>query len=203
MVSQVSIINRALEKIGCKPITNITDNTEEARSANRVWEQVRKDMLCEGNWTFAIKRENLNTVTDTIDWERDSMDYIFQLPSDFVKMVGVSDRRAIWTIEGDKLITDYDEIGIKYIYDLTDVIKFSSLFIEAMTDKLAAEMAFGLTSNPEVASYYRERYDNVSLPKALSTDSIGSGTPLGIDDGNWVESKFGQISDTRRGQNYA
>jgi hypothetical protein len=199
VASKVEIVNKALSYLGANPITNITDNTTEAKIANRVYSTSLKTTLTDCNWHFALKREDLNQSTTEMDWYRDDMQYVFVLPSDVLKITDVSDRKAIWKIIGDFLVCNSSTIGIEYIYDITDTSKFTPTFIDTFADRLAADMAFFITNDTKLAQAMLEKYETVSLSKAMAINSQESGTPQAVDDSLWVDSKYGYISGTQRG----
>ena len=59
-VTDVSIVNMALLKLGADTITALTDTTsKEAVTANALWEQVRDYVLTAHEWKCAIKRADL------------------------------------------------------------------------------------------------------------------------------------------------
>jgi hypothetical protein len=198
MADKVTIVNRALSLLGSEPITALTDDTPEANIANRMYDEARRSILSEVLWNFATKRAVLNTVVGTPAWVLDSVNHIFQLPSDIIRIFGISDRNAIWRIEQDKLISNVNEIGILYVFNLTDTTKFSSSFTDAFADKLAADMAYQVLNSNTEAKLLIEKYNGASLPKATSENSQ-EGTPDQILDDLWTTAKYGFSPVNRQG----
>jgi len=65
-ITKTLIINKALTEIGAQPITNIDDDTNNARIINRVYEIALRGILEECNWNFARKRALLSLSADTL-----------------------------------------------------------------------------------------------------------------------------------------
>jgi len=189
MADQVTIINRALSTLGAEPIVNLSDNTPQAKIANRYYEESRRSVLSECLWNFATKRVNLNQSTVPLAWTTNGMDYVYQLPSDIVRIFETSSPTAQWKIEGDKLITDANQIGIKYVYDLKDTNAFSSSFVDAFADKLASDMCYAILNSNTEASRLLEKYEGQTLPKATA-ENAQEGTPTAIYDSVWVDSRL-------------
>jgi len=198
MADQTTIVNRALTLLGAEPINNLTDNTPEAQIANRVYEEARRSILSECLWNFATKRIVLNQVVGTPAWSLDQVNNIFQLPSGIIRIFGISSNAATWRIEQDKLITDVSDIGIIYVFNLTDTSKFSSSFTDAFADKLAADMCYAILNSNTEAKLLLEKYDGESLPKAMSENSQ-EGTPPQVQDDLWVYAKYGYTPVNRSG----
>jgi len=190
MADKTTIVNRALSLIGSEPINNLTDDTPEAQIANRMYEESRRSILSECLWNFAAKRVNLVALAETLPWSLDSVKNVFQLPADIIRIFGTSSRSAVWRKEQDRLITDVTSIGIIYVFNLEDTTKFSSSFVDAFSDKLAADMSFTTLNSGTNAQKMVEKYDGVSLPKAMAENSQ-EGTPPQVKDDLWSYARFG------------
>jgi hypothetical protein len=203
MADKVTIVNRGLSLLGAEPITDLTDNTPEANIASRFYDESRKSILSECLWNFATKREALNIIASPgLAYIENQNNFVFQLPSDIIRIFAVSCATCDWRIERDTLITDTDEIGIKYVYDLTDTTAFSSSFVDAFADKLASDMAYAILNSNTEAKLLLEKYNSQSLPKAM-TENAQEGTPPAIDDSLWVFSKYGFSPVNSRGVRFA
>ncbi len=198
MADKVTIVNRALSLLGAEPITALTDDTPEANIANRMYDESRRSILSETLWNFAAKREVLNEIDEDPAWQLDSVRNIFQLPSDIIRIFGISDRNAIWRIEQDRLLTNVNEIGIIYVFNLVDTSKFSASFTDAFADKLASDMCYSVLNSNTEAKRLLEKYDGVSLPKAM-TENSQEGTPPEILDDLWTLAKYGFSPVNRTG----
>ena len=191
MADKITIINRALTILGAEPINDLADTTLEANVANRIYTESRQSILEERLWTFATKRVLLNLVVTPLAWIKDDMNFLFQLPSDYLRIFGINATWVRWRIEQDKLVSDSNNVGIIYVFDMTDTTKFTPSFVDAFADKLAADMSFYVNNSKSSTSDLTEKYNGVSLPRAMSQDSQGQGTPEQINDDLWVTAKFG------------
>lgn len=152
-LSETSIANMALAKIGAKRINNIeTDSSLEAIQCRTHFEQTRDALLRSFEWPFATARVELSEDATAPDFEW-SHQYI--LPDDFLRLVSdyeddatdLADERH--TIEGERLLSNSSASKIRYIRRITDVTKFDALFVEALVLQLALKLLHPLagTSN--------------------------------------------------------
>lgn len=153
--SVVEICNRALQKLGAKRITSLTQDTPNARACNVAYEVLKKAELRSHPWNFAIKRAELAADATDPSWGRSKA---FTLPEDFLRLLDdypedLSNSKD-WQIEGKKIITDDSApLYIRYIYDVTDPNEFDALFCEALSSRIAMEICEELTqSNSKIAT---------------------------------------------------
>lgn len=188
-VSKTSVANKALTLCGAAPITNITDDTNNARIMNRVYEIARLSILGEAPWTFALTRATLSVSAVTLPFSAPDENYVYVRPSTVVKIFEVSDQRAIWREEGDFIISDTQSLGIRYVYDHDDPSKYPGYFAEAFIDKLCSDICFVILNSASKAQAFLEKYRKVSLPDAMSSNAQ-LGTPNTPLDDEWLLSKY-------------
>jgi len=188
-VSKTSAVNKALTLCGAAPITNITDDTNNARIANRVYEISRKSILCECRWTFATTRATLNLSTVEMPWYHDSESYVYVRPANALRIFETSDPKAVWREEGDLIIADTASLGIKYVYDHDVPEKYPAYFLEAFIDKLCADISFMILNSASKAEAFMTKYQKFSLPVAKSANSQ-TGTQQVQEDDAWESAKF-------------
>lgn len=139
--SNVLIANRALQKLGAKRISSLTQDHPNARSMNAAFESVRDAELRRYVWSFAIARASIAAdATDSLwgDWNR------YSLPNDFLRLIRDDETgfHVDWKIEGLYILTaDVSPLKIKYVARIEDPNYFDPLFIEAFAAKLALECA--------------------------------------------------------------
>lgn len=189
MVSKTSLINKALTLCGAYPITNIDDDTNNARIANRVYEIARRSILSECCWNFAATRATLTLSAFTMDWSYSDEAYVYVRPSNVVRIFDVSDQYAVWREEGDYIISDTASLGIKYVFDLDSPEKYSSSFTEAFVDKLCSDVCYMIINSAKQAEAFVTKYEKISLPKAISENSQ-TGTQQTPRDDAWELSKY-------------
>lgn len=192
--SVVSICNLALGKLGAQPILALTEDSDNARACNRVFDQCRDLLLRKHPWNFAVNRATLAMLSTppAYGYER-----AFQLPSApyCLRVLELMEERttgADWKIEGRSLVTDAPTARIKYIARVTDPTQYDPEFVMALALLLAAEVAIPITSETSIAKSMFELY------QAAVGDAVGSDAREGYapgDDqpieepGSWLSSR--------------
>jgi hypothetical protein len=146
--SNVSICNMALTMLSTSRITSLTQDDENARKCNAIYEMTRDFLLGEHNWNFTLKEAELalsETEPESEDWA-----YAFALPSDCLRIVRL-DGDYDYKIFQQLVYTNTDEAVAQYIAKITDPSKFSIGFVNALATRLAALLAFGVTQNASLA----------------------------------------------------
>lgn len=170
-ISKTELINKSLTLVGALPITNIDDDTNNARVVNRVYEISLLSILSECKWNFATKRALLSQVTDTLAWHYSGEAYVYQKPVDVIRIFGTNDDESVWREEGDFIISDGSGLGVVYVYYLDNPDKYPASFIEAFVDKLASDIAYMILNSASKAKEMYEKYQTVTLPNARSENS--------------------------------
>ena len=191
-ISKTDILNKALTLVGAAPVTSIDDDTNNARILSRVYEIALRSILSECKWNFATKRADLSVLTDTLDWYDSGETIVYQKPLDMVKIFGLSDPNATWREEGDYIISDSTSLGVRYVYYLDTPSKYPSFFIDAFVDKLCSDIAYAIVNSATLGQTFFEKYEGVSLPKAMSSNSQ-SGIQQTLQDDAWENAKYNNI----------
>jgi hypothetical protein len=160
--SDVSICNLALQRLGSPRITQLTEDSPEARACNAAFEAIRDAELRKRAWKFSVKRATLAASAVEPDFE---FGYAFPLPSDCIRLLPPNRRELDWTVENHEgapaiLTNDGDSLEVRYISRITDPTLFDPLFVKAFSFALAEQLVEALTqSNTKKASIkedYRE-----------------------------------------------
>ena len=170
--SKEDIFNLALRLLKEDAVVSIDppDADRDAASAGADWyDQVRRDVLEEHPWKFAQKRASILKDSSTPDFEYANQ---YELPSDFIRVARLGgywdDPEWDYEIESGFILTDHENpLPLVYIWDITDVTKFSPKFILCVALRLGQLMAFDLTGNATLVEVMGNRYD-VELSKATS-----------------------------------
>jgi len=122
-------------------------------------------------------------------YEEPSYGYSYQhyLPSDYTRILEVSNGSITLTdyrVEGDRILSDYDEIYIKYIAEVADDAITDLQFCNAFATRLAAELAYKLTSNGTLAQQLAEMA-MLKLSKAKAANAQESNSIDTVDDDEW------------------
>lgn len=201
-VSKTSVCNKALTLCGAAPITNITDDTNNARILNRVYEIARQSVLTECKWNFAVTRGTLSTSAVTMPWNHSGESVVYVRPANALRIFEVSDPVATWREEGDYIIADTAGLGIKYVYDHDDPSKYPAAFAEAFIDKLCSEICYMILNSASKAETFLKKYEAVSLPKAMSLNAQ-TGTQQDPIDDAWLNSKFSNGNNGNPARSYS
>ena len=180
-VTELSICNQALVALGANTLEVFGEDTKNGRLCTIMFNQTKNSALTDHIWGFAQKRFALIPSTVPADpvWTDDLMTEIYDKPTDCLKANFTNIESAIVKIEGDKILSNEPGLKIKYTEEIIDVTKFFPKFIEALVGKLAAELAYAVTSSRTLAEGLFKLYYDTKLPKAVSLDSQ-QGTPQGV-----------------------
>ncbi len=105
--SKIDIAQQAMVLVGLQPLTSFDDKTDEALSANLLYETVVKDCLSQHTWNFATGQKVLNRLADT---PVDIWDAAYQLPTDVEPLI-------VQTLTNDDVTVQYDRYEDK-VYTL-------------------------------------------------------------------------------------
>lgn len=149
MPSTTDIANRALQKLGAKRITSLSEDSKNGRAMNVAFEPCKLRLLREHVWKFSISRAELAADATEPDWGRANS---FTLPVDFVRMADdyPEDNTAAldYEIEGRKILSDFDApLYIRYCKDVTDPNEMDSIFRELLATDLALETCEEITQS--------------------------------------------------------
>lgn len=155
----VSICSDALILLGAKTISSFNDGTDEANSCDRLYPDVRDMTLSMYPWSFAYKKVKLNRLitTPVSEWR-----YEYQMPGD-----RLGNPRAVfetanayarpvkeWEIQGDKIITNYEEVYIDYPYQ-TPEFAMPQYFVQLLKYMMAWHLAYPITEQEAKTGYWQ------------------------------------------------
>ena len=161
-VSVVDICNSALYKIGSTRISSLDEQNKRAIICKDIYSKIRDEVLRAHPWNFATKRIQLaqETASPTFGY-----DYQYTLPSDCLRVLGVSydsslktNNRILYKIEGNLLLSDETQIYIEYIFKETNTTNYDPNFIEALSFRLAQELAYPIVQSSELTDRLRQNY---------------------------------------------
>jgi hypothetical protein len=181
MPSEVSIVNGALARLGDDVILSLSDDSKRARLANLLYADVRDTVLRAHPWNFATARAQLGQL---VAMPAFGYTHQYQLPSDpyCLRVLEMDNPGYTFKIEGRVLLTDEDPCYIRYIARITDPAQFDATFTEALSARLAAEMAYALTGHASLAEAMWKLYE-LKLREARGMDGLeGTTDPFVSDD---------------------
>lgn len=143
-ISETSICNMSLARIGAKRIASIDDGNNEAAQCREHYAPARDMLLRAHAWRFALSRAALSadTATPAFEWA-----YQFILPSDCLRAVNLYEPDSEYVIEGRRLLTDDSTANLVYIKKVTDPAQFDAAFVEALSLALASRLVMPLAQD--------------------------------------------------------
>lgn len=169
MASKVDIANRALQKLGAERIVSLSQDTENARACNLLFDSVRDSELRAHPWNFAIKRAQL-----AADATAPAFGYqaAYTLPTDCLRVLPTDENLNThdWQIEGRKILTnDSAPLNVRYICRVDDPNQYDAMFIEALACAMAQELCEQLTQSNTKAQMIRQDYTTaIRMAKKLN-----------------------------------
>lgn len=171
MASQVDIINLALLRLGCDMIAALypTEASKEARFGTFFFEPAKKAVLRSFPWSCATVVDDLTLLVDApADY-----DYAYQLPTDYlraIKLVPEADNYTFEIRNDGVLVTDVPDAVLKYVKDVSDTTQFDDQFVEALSYRLAADMALPVTGNAGLLQAMVQMF-NAAVIRARASDA--------------------------------
>jgi hypothetical protein len=198
-VSEVSICNSALIKLGEDTIVALSDDTNRARVMNSRYEFVRDAELRRNKWRFAIKRASLAALSTAPDSD---FDLAYQLPTDYIRLVEGGDLRSradlsdyrstssqLYSVENGMILTNIEApLAIRYMAKITDPAVFDATFVEALSARLAFECCERITQSDSKKQICWQDYRN-SIKEAIAASAIENPAESIADD-TWVMARL-------------
>lgn len=185
--SVVGICNSALLKIGGVRISSLTEDSRCAQLCNEQYEKMRDEVLIGHPWKFATKRVELAAVDSEPAF---GYTYMFALPTDCLRVLPDPEYDDTeYKIEGQYLLTNESEFSIKYITNSVEVGFYPPMFAEALSCRLAADLAYPLAQSNTLMEAMMKAYQ-YQLKMARSIDAQ-QGTPPEIQADQWRNARGG------------
>jgi hypothetical protein len=189
-ITKTVIINKACTQVGARTVTSIDDGSDTANVLSAIYEPCLKSVLNECKWNFATKRAALATnSTVTLDFYDVGQGALYDRPTDVVRIFNSDPPYAKWKEEGDYIISDSSALSLRYVYYIEDTTKFPIYFVEALVDKLSADIAYAIVNSASLADSFLRKYEKISLPKAISSNSQTGEQQTMVDDA-WTIAKY-------------
>lgn len=166
-MNKVEIINVALARLGESAIQSLDEGTNPAISAKTVYDSARRSALAEYHWSFALSTARLAKLAEVPD----GFDFAFSLPSDCLKVIRLSGGGSFAVRGGKKLLTNCGEAVVEYVRDEDDTELFEPSFVEALTYKLASELAMPVKGSAELMDKYANAYRTLMNEAAVTSIS--------------------------------
>jgi len=198
--SETEIVNSALIKIGEATITSLQDDREQAQLAARQYGLKRDELIRSYRWNFAIARATLAPEAKAPAFGFTAQ---FLMPTDALQVISIWDESVAdrnytgtefpWKVEGRFILANADSLNIFYMRRVTSVLEFDPLFSETLSWLLAYDLAFALSTGPNMVSQTFEGFQS-SLRQARFADAIET-KPEVLQSSEWLDSRL----DSSRG----
>jgi len=187
MSTKVEICNLALNNIGVRSITSVSELSEAARRCAIVWQPAIDAVLSEHDWNFATKIEALALISgETIP----GWDYVYAYPANCLNPLKVLEAE----FDKDSPINDFEIIVaplthvkaiatnvetayLRYVSTVSDETLYSPAFVEAVTYKLAGMLAQPLTKNTQLAISMMNIYNSLIAKAKAQNKNEGTAQP--------------------------
>ncbi|HEU02179.1 MAG TPA: hypothetical protein ENH89_17990 [Aurantimonas coralicida] len=150
-----------------------SDGSKNANLCAEQYDKLRDALLRSRDWNFAVKRFKLAQVTETPVF---GFDFAYQLPADWLKTLLVSpttsDASAVrYAIEAQTILSNASDIYLRYIARITDPNLMDALFREALSWRIAIDLAQPVTQSTTVMEAMQRGFDT-SVSSADAQDAI-------------------------------
>ena len=201
MRSEVSICNKALGWLGAKNIASLDENSTPASLCRDNYGSIRDAVLESRMWTFSTARAVSTVGEDDID-EFERM-YLHNIPLNWLgvyRCYRSTDMRRKqkadnWRREGGKILAEDTTLYMWGTERVTDTGKWTSLFVEAVTARLAAELCVALTENRQREVDLWSLYD-AKLREAAARDGQ-QGESDDMDVGSFIKARGSSLTGAR------
>lgn len=155
--TDVEVAQKAMVLVGLTPLTAFTDDNDETRVMNTIYEDVVQDCLSQNNWNFATGQATLVRLTDA---PLDRWDAAYILPTDPVVMqvqtVTINDVPQNYDIYERKVYinaSENDVVTLNYIFRV-GTQNWNPTFTLWVIYRLASVMALSVIRKADVAEAY-------------------------------------------------
>tara|TARA_R110000772_G_scaffold251027_3_gene365905 strand:- start:2559 stop:3182 length:624 start_codon:yes stop_codon:yes gene_type:complete len=194
MPSKVDLANESLRLLGATRITAFDNGTKNANVVTDLYDETRLELL-QFPWNFAGSRVKLAQLLAAPAF---GFDHAYALPADWVYTVSAHNNDAgSGTIlyreelqdDQNVLVSNADDIYLRYVFNLEDPNRMSAKFRKALVATLARDMCIAITNSNTLEEKLEDRAKK-ALRKAKSSDGIQS-FPEQRPTGSWRNSRNG------------
>jgi hypothetical protein len=186
VASDVEIANRALQMLGAKRISALSEDSVNGRACTTCYEALRDAELQDHPWSFAIQRYSLAADATAPAFGPGNA---YTLPSGHLRLLppdptGASPYRD-WLVESGKVLTDYGApLEVRVVMQISDCNAMSPLFREALACRMAFEMCEEITQSNSKKESLRADYEAI-IRRAKKSNAIES-VPAEAPEDSWI-----------------
>ena len=184
MTSKTELCNLALLKLGKSRVQDIdTDPSQQATDLKLAYDFALNQILNEAEWSFAVRRQALNKLTETplYQWS-----YKYALPTnpEYLKLISI-ENDPDYTIEGKYILTNESALNITYTARITDPSEYTTGFKNAFVLLLATKICYNLTGSDSREKTLLSEYENALYQAMTQFKAIRNETPLTSNE--WID----------------
>lgn len=160
-MTNTEICNLALSMIGQGSISDIYEESEQARQCKLWYDQLRKQLLSKFVWGFAHKYQKLAEVDEKIP----RYDFVYEYPEDCLSMKAIYNdittqdidtkhqEYEVANVGGKKCIAcNLGKASIEYTADIKDAEIFTATFCSVLAHLIASSIALPLSGSANMAN---------------------------------------------------
>lgn len=197
-MSDVDIVNRALQILGSEPIQALNEVKTSARAMTIAYPAVRDAELTRHRWKFSIKRAAL-AASPTVPSSDFGKQYT--VPNDFLRLISGGSlgsypdcrdfratSNALYSLEGRSIMTNLGApLYIRYIARITDTSMYDPAFTESLAARLAEETCERITQSDTKIQICQQRAKR-ALNEARTANALETASES-IQDDTWVAAR--------------
>jgi hypothetical protein len=163
----LSMANRALGRLGLKPITSFDEQSKAANHVVLLLGQALSETLAEYDWSFATKRRvlSVNITTPAFDY-----DYYYDVPALCERFITVDTGGEQWTRDQVGIATNATEVNLVYIERVEDATIMPEAFKTAIETRLAFLLSPYMTENEATVARMGQE-QAMALRRAIASDA--------------------------------
>lgn len=166
----LDIINLALARLGESPIQSAEEGSIPANVAKVMYDPARKAVLRDFLWNFSIRQSKLAKKDEPLV---KGLGNAFALPADCIRVVTLRPQQK-FVVRGGYLFAEAEAVTIDYVADVCDPQEFDDSFVEALSYKLASDLAMSIKgSSQAMAENLNVYYSLVRKAATLSENESG------------------------------
>ncbi len=169
MATDIDMCSNALLLIGDEPISAFTDPGAGATVAGNIYEETYKAFLAEHPWTFALKEQTLNLLSQTPD-DLTHYSRAHQVPPSAIRIWAIFPVVS-YAIVGQVIYSNEQELLCRFVHKVEES-QLPAHAVKAMEYKLASEFAASVTESDSKSEFMLQKYKD-QLAKAKNIDSQG------------------------------
>ena len=121
----------------------------------------------------------------------------YDLPSDSLRILGLSNSTSLWVVEGDEVLTDDGiTVPITYVFRQKDVTKFSPILVSLLAARLEAEICEVLTHGNKKRELALQSW-RIQLEQAKRADAREQ-SPMPLGEDKWVSARWNRFNALSR-----